>query len=268
MKYTIGEFSEILGITVDTLRLYEKRGIIKPIKDKQNNYRYFNDLDARKLLMSRWYRSFQISLNDVADLVNNPSLEKITAKIEETQLDLERKIMMNTLLLNKILEVKNDITGLNSSLYQLKIKKLPGIYRVKQTNQNILLKNSSLKDVVNTWMNSLPYSFRSFRVEQKAFFEENRLNCTWGLAIFEDEMQYFDLKIDDTTEYVSAQTYLSTVLTTTEEFLSKSSIQFAIDYLKEHNYTVVGDIIGKLIVTEKVNLQDQTYIELNIPISS
>ena len=35
MKYTIGKFSEILGVTVDTLRLYEKRGIIKPIKDKK-----------------------------------------------------------------------------------------------------------------------------------------------------------------------------------------------------------------------------------------
>ncbi|MFD1266074.1 MerR family transcriptional regulator [Paenibacillus motobuensis] len=40
------------------MRLYEKQGIIRPLKDHSNNYRYYNDLDVRSLLMSRLYRSF------------------------------------------------------------------------------------------------------------------------------------------------------------------------------------------------------------------
>jgi DNA-binding transcriptional MerR regulator len=269
LKYTIGDFSKILGITVDTLRLYEKCGIVKPIKNKENNYRYFNDLDARNLLLSKWYRSMEISLNDVTNLVNNPTIEKITQKIKETELDLKEKIKMNTLLLNKISKIKKDIIEIQYSLYQFKIKKLPGIYRLKQTDKDSLLENNSLKDVANSWINSFPYSFHSCRLDKKSFFEENYLNYNWGLAIFEDEMQYFDLTINDATEYISAQTYLSTILlaTDSEEYLSKSSIQFIIDYLSQNNYTVVGDIIGKLIITEKVNLKDQTYIELDIAIN-
>ncbi|WP_340008072.1 MerR family transcriptional regulator [Paenibacillus sp. FSL K6-0276] len=53
MKYCIGEFASILGVTADTLRLYEKHDIVRPTKDNSNNYRYFNDLDVRDLLMSR-----------------------------------------------------------------------------------------------------------------------------------------------------------------------------------------------------------------------
>lgn len=269
MNYTIGDFSKILGITVDTLRLYEKCGIVKPIKNKENSYRYFQDLDARKLLLSRWYRSMEISLNDVTDLVNNPTIEKITQKVEETELDLKEKIKMNTLLLNKISEIKKDITEIQYSLYQFKMKKLSGIYRLKQTDKDSLLKDISIKDIANNWINSFPYSFRSCRLDKKSFFEENYLDYNWGLAIFEDEIQYFDLTINEATEYISAQTYLSTVLlvTDSEEYLSKSSIQFIIDYLSQNNYTVIGDIIGKLIITAEVNLKVQTYIELDIPIN-
>lgn len=270
MNYTIGDFSKILGITVDTLRFYEKRGIVEPTKNKENNYRYFNDLDARKLLMSKWYRSIDFSLNDVTDIVNNPSIGKVTQKIEEIQINLEEKIKMNTLLLNKISEIKKDITDIQSSLYQFEIKKLPGIYRLRQTNKDTLLKDSLLEDVINEWMNSFPYSFRSFRLDKKSFFQESCLNYNWGLAIFEDEMQYVDIKVNDITEYICPHTYLSTFMPIAdyEEYLSKSSIQFIIDYLNENNYTVVGDIIGKLIITEKVNSQYQSYIEVNIPISS
>ncbi len=75
MKYTISEFAELLGITVDTLRLYEKYEIIKPFKDKKNNYRYFDDIDARNMLMSRWYRSLEIPIQEAALLIRQASFD-------------------------------------------------------------------------------------------------------------------------------------------------------------------------------------------------
>jgi len=101
MKYCISEFAALIGVTVDTLRLYEKRGIIRPIKDNKNNYRYFSDLDARDVLMSRWYRSINIPLQDAAILTKECSLETIIKKIKESQLNLEEEIRKNTILLNK-----------------------------------------------------------------------------------------------------------------------------------------------------------------------
>lgn len=36
----IGEFSSITGLTIDTLRYYEKEGLIKPIRDKSGRRDY------------------------------------------------------------------------------------------------------------------------------------------------------------------------------------------------------------------------------------
>ena len=265
MKYTIGKFSEILGVTVDTLRLYEKRGIIKPIKDKKNNYRYFDDLDARKVLMSRWYKSLRIQLNDVADLVQNSTLANITQKIEKTRLDLEEKIMMDILLLKKISEIQKEILEINSNLYCFKIKYLPGIYRLKHTCFNMLLEPPPTE--VTKWVNSFPFTFRCIRIEKDSFLEKPSLNYTWGLAVFENDLRFLNLEIKDTTEYIDPQPYLSTVLivNASDKRFSKPSLQFALDYLKESGYCLAGDIIGKLIATETANESEQSYLELNIP---
>lgn len=92
MKYSIGEFAEIIGVTTDTLRLYEKYNIITPTRDEKNNYRYYDDLDARDILMSRWFRSLQIPLEDVATIINDPSKEKILNKIIKTEENLKKEI--------------------------------------------------------------------------------------------------------------------------------------------------------------------------------
>ena len=39
MNYTIKKFAGMQGLTVDTLRQYEKKGIIRPFQDQENGYR-------------------------------------------------------------------------------------------------------------------------------------------------------------------------------------------------------------------------------------
>ena len=41
MKYKIGDVARILGISTDLLRYYEKKGVVRPVKDKANDYRYY-----------------------------------------------------------------------------------------------------------------------------------------------------------------------------------------------------------------------------------
>ena len=49
-EYLIGDMSEIVGISRDTLRFYEKKGIIKARK-KENGYRYYLEEDLFRLMV-------------------------------------------------------------------------------------------------------------------------------------------------------------------------------------------------------------------------
>jgi len=270
MKYSIGEFAEILGVTVDTLRLYERQGIIKPIKDHRNNYRYFDDLDARNLLMSRWYRSMQIPLQDVSGLTKEACLEDIIGKIGTMELNLKEEIRKSTMLLNKLTEINNGIRGIEAALNKCIIKKTPGLYRLKQTQRNTLLTDDFLREMVSKWMNMLPFAFYSFRIGSREFTSrESCLEYNWGIAISEEEIGNFDVEINEHIEYISPRTCVSAVIPSPHrEYILADSLQFMLDYIKENNYCIVDDIIGRIIVTEKVNYQSRSYLEVNIPIRS
>ncbi len=118
---------------MDTLRLYEKYEIIKPIKNEKNNYRYFDDFDARNMLMSRWYRSLEIPIHETARLTRQASFEYITEKIKERQRILEGEIKKKTMLLSKMAEITVNFQEKGKNLNKCTLKKLPGIYRIRQT---------------------------------------------------------------------------------------------------------------------------------------
>ncbi|KPU45553.1 HTH-type transcriptional activator TipA [Oxobacter pfennigii] len=268
MKYSIGEFADILGVTVDTLRLYEKYGIIRPIKDNKNNYRYFDDLDARNLLQSRWYRSMQIPLQDVAAIIKNPSLDNILEKIEETQKNLQEEIRKSTLLLNEITEISHGFKEIEQSLNKCRIKNIPGMYRIRQTDRNMLLKDDFLRDIVSTWMNILPYTFYSFEIEKREFLSgDDCFRYNWGLAIYEDKIHNFDVPINENVEYISPKICVSSVIFSSEgEYIMRDELDFMTDFINKNNYSIEGNIVGRIVITEKINGKDRSYLEVNIPI--
>ncbi|MEL1134520.1 MerR family transcriptional regulator [Desulfitobacterium sp. THU1] len=268
MRYSIGEFAKLLGVTVDTIKHYESLQIIEPLKDDKNNYRYFDDYDARVIMKSRALRSLNFALDDVAKLVESDSPLDVAETMEEARLALKEQIHRNTLLLNKMTELQNELTAINSSLYKFEKKTLPGMYHFQQTEQNKLLKNTYVENIASHWMNALPYTFSFFQVETEEFLSGMEIyDYSWGQAIFENELEYVNLDINDYIEYTPPQHCLSIVLPGKyNEYLLSSSRTLILDYIKENRYAIQGDITGKLLFSSVKNNQGTSYIELHIPI--
>lgn len=267
MKYTISKFAELLGVTVDTLRLYEKYNIITPEKEKHNNYRYFNDFDARNMLMSRWYRSLGFSMPEVAKLIQSGDFDTICDKIYTRGKELEDEIEQKTLLLQKIDNILLRLGSIDDELYRCSIRRYPGIYRIKQTNKNDLVKNDQLIEKVREWMEYIQHSFFSFRIsESKILSAEHSFDYNWGLALYEESFHSLNLRIDDLVEYIEPKTYISSLILSSEEFITKDTLQFMIDEMHEKKYCMNGDVFGRIILTEHTSKKRQSLLEVNIPI--
>ena len=52
MRYPIGRISKVLGLSTETIRTYERKGIVYPQKN-ENGYRTFHVLDIGTLLRCR-----------------------------------------------------------------------------------------------------------------------------------------------------------------------------------------------------------------------
>ena len=54
MNFRIGEVAEILGVTNEAVRHYERMGIVKSQRDPENKYRFFDQYDVERLIEMRF----------------------------------------------------------------------------------------------------------------------------------------------------------------------------------------------------------------------
>ena len=99
----INEVEHLVGLSKKSIRYYEKEGLLFPKRNKENDYRVYNDEDIKKLRIIRFLRELGISINDLKKLSNN----EIT--LQEIMLDNIIRIEDVSLKVFNSLRRKNDI---------------------------------------------------------------------------------------------------------------------------------------------------------------
>ncbi len=96
-KLKIGEFSQLMQVTIKTLRHYEQKGLLIPDEvDEWTGYRYYNIEQMQKLQAIRDLQRLGFSLDEIKDLCDSysctPTIDQLTEKIEETEAQLRQLI--------------------------------------------------------------------------------------------------------------------------------------------------------------------------------
>ncbi len=72
----IGDLAKLIGISVETIRFYERAGLLPLAERTGNNYRVYSATHEERLLFIRQCRSLDISLDEIRTLLSlrdNPS---------------------------------------------------------------------------------------------------------------------------------------------------------------------------------------------------
>lgn len=123
--YKIGEVANILGVSADTIRYYEKMGIIYSHKDGGNGYRYFTSADIYALLDVLFYRSMDIPVEEVCRIMNSYQHKDVRRLLEQKEKQVQAKIREQRALLNQIRATIEDYRIMEEGLDVLKICPMP-----------------------------------------------------------------------------------------------------------------------------------------------
>ncbi len=116
----IGQVCHLYGISLDTLRYYDRKDLLKPIVDKENGYRYYSleHLDILEMLLVGRY--LEIPLDGMKEKIANESvdgylsmMEEHGQRIQERRNQLEKLSQYTaemTSLLKRIRAFENDYT--------------------------------------------------------------------------------------------------------------------------------------------------------------
>lgn len=108
MNYTIRQVAEKMGVTVPTLRYYDKEGLLPFVDKKPNGTRVFKDEDFEGLAIITCLKNSGVPIKDIKKYMDLCTEGDSTLK-ERLEIFLERKQAVQKQMdeLNKIMETIN-----------------------------------------------------------------------------------------------------------------------------------------------------------------
>lgn len=111
LNYKIGEIASIYEISTDTLRHYEKEGLLIPNRSN-NGYREYSIFDIWKLNIIQTMKSLGVQLKDIKYFLENRSIDKEIELLLDEKKYIEKKIKS---LENQNMHIKNRLNSLKTA---------------------------------------------------------------------------------------------------------------------------------------------------------
>jgi len=109
-RLTIGKLSQYSGIGVETIRFYERRGLIAPPSRADSNYRIFQQADVERLRFIKRAKDLGFTLNEIKDLLT------LSHDHQATRADIKEHALAKIADVNRKIE---DLTRIKAALEQL-----------------------------------------------------------------------------------------------------------------------------------------------------
>ncbi|MCY6959007.1 helix-turn-helix domain-containing protein [Clostridium brassicae] len=138
----ISEASKKYNISARTLRYYEEVGLLKSIRNKESNYRMYDQYNMKKLEQILLFRNMQFSLQEISVLLTYKDNEKMMKiflqKLKEINESIEQLTNFKDIL-NSVIKISKEIGIENINICNLLREQ---IYINKKNEGMIYMKNS------------------------------------------------------------------------------------------------------------------------------
>lgn len=265
MKYKIGDVARMLGVSADILRYYEKKGVVTPEKDKNNDYRYYSSWDINFLLDCLWFKNFGFSIEQIADMVRIPDLGELSSLFLDKESELRATITRCQLLLKRSEEHRRDLAKIKTLLYRCEIDEQPEMVRYINRVGTTYSKNSGFEALAQRWLGALPFNSRYFEIDP-----QYDSGYSWGFSMTSEYADALNFDVSEPMVVIPKRKCIHTVFNNPggKGSFCPALLQYALTYAKEHDLTVTGPISGILLASVVEEGQLTGYFEAWIPIES
>jgi DNA-binding transcriptional MerR regulator len=97
-NYSVKQIARLAGVSVRTLHLYDKIGLLKPSARTQAGYRQYGEAELLRLQQILFYRELDIPLREIAEILHDLQFDLIKALSGHKQALISRRDRLNTLL--------------------------------------------------------------------------------------------------------------------------------------------------------------------------
>ena len=262
-KYSIGDVSLRLGLSRDTLRFYEKKGIIQPEK-QENGYRSYTYDDISRLLSIMFYRRLNFSLEDIERILYKSSIHANRSMIQKKIAEEKHQLELHRQSLAHLNQLKLTYDNVRQCLDQYRIRPLLPHYRISDQE---FINQLGIPDLCTR--------FREFQIKGHQIVPKEEF-----FILPEDTALAMHLKPElKESPLLKWDTCVYTITTSHSLDLNEQEISNAVSWAKEQGYTLSGHAYGGILMRCAPEQREESdpldasekaihYLELYLPVSS
>lgn len=263
--WRIGDVAKAFQISADTLRYYEKAGLLPVHKDANNGYRAYRYDDIIRLMDILFFRSLNLPIRDIRQTFDAKGLGEVKA-----MLSVNEATVRDQLQELRLMEQKLRVTIARYAACETRVGKFsivsapPLLYKIMAAGDADILQVIQRYQLLNSkWLRDLRYTIRISQkdiLRRKAF-----LSASLGLSVTRSEADA--IQPNAFLRELSpppAGEYLYTIVATDYGEAEDAVLLSASAWLKERNKRVAGDLIGCFMAASHKPQKD--YYEIWIPI--
>lgn len=248
-KWIIGEVAKLFGVSTDTLRYYEKAGILSAHKDEANGYRYYSYDEIVVLMDTLFFRNMELSIKDIKQIVTQMDVGDIKRILYQNQRVVEDRIQELIKLKKMINQVASHYEACEHHLGEFVLVPAPSFkYKLleKQADDLVDMIRKYKKEDWG-WLDSIRYTLLVSQEEllKNPSFRSARV----GISLDEENLYRLDSLEQQELSSLNGAEYLYTIVGTSYVEPEHDVLSKALDYLKEEGRQVKGPLIGRYMAS-------------------
>lgn len=269
MSLTIGQVSQLFKLSSETIRYYEKEGLIHPRRKEGSTYRTYSSWDIFDLAECLRYRNMDFSLKETKNMMKHDDLKLIeetyASKIEIIKKDIAEKQIVLQSLKENYEKIKN--ASLNVGNYWFKTEHEKVCVKCttgqKEEYADFDYTNHTLSKWF--WKNPMLRVFIQFPGTPARWKNDEN---DWFFGIDKEYFDMLDLPLEGTFS-IPAQRYLHTIIDMGERGqLSLKRLESVFEHIRSRNLMIGGDILGEMLVRFYENHKWRRLVDIMVPVKN
>ena len=121
MSYTINKIAQLAGVTLRTLRYYDKIGLLASSARTEAGYRLYSDKDVERLQQILFFRELDFPLERIQEIMGNPNFDRkkaLVMQIEFLEKRAERYLKLSDLAKETLQNLEGGIKMENKAMFK------------------------------------------------------------------------------------------------------------------------------------------------------
>ena len=267
MKYKIGDVAKILGISPDLLRYYEKKGVVRPLKDRNNDYRYYEAWDINFLIDCLWYKNFGFGIEQIGQMVTVSTYDDIITLFGEKEDEFRSTIRRAELLLGRAEKHRQEISEARNYLGKCDIRTSPEIVRYINRYNFVYDNSQKLQELNLKWLDYIPFTHRCFEIDIDALTAPEGEDYRWGFSLDMDYARELEVNISPPVVHLPSEKSIHSVFTSSgKSNFSPKLLDYMVDYARENSLEINGSARGNLLCSVMENDKLTGFFEVWLPV--